>query len=179
MNKCENCNVEFKPGYGSTGKFCGRSCAATVNNRKYPKRGDGSNKKRPCLRCGQSIESYLSTRKYCSRTCSSQHRSERYISRWLLGKESGSIASGELISCVRKYLLAQAQNACTLCGWSVPNPTTGKVILTIDHVDGNWQNNAVDNLIVLCYNCHTLTPTFGSLNRGNGVGPRSIGSRRH
>ena len=96
-----------------------------------------------------------------------------------MGEVDGGDKSGELRKTFRKCLLNVANNECTECGWGVPNPVTGEVILTIDHIDGNWKNNAIENLKVLCYNCHTLTPTFGSLNKGKGIGPRSVGSRRH
>ena len=44
-----------------------------------------------------------------------------------------------------------------------PNPFTGVVEptrLTLDHIDGNNSNNELDNLRILCYNCHALTETF-------------------
>lgn len=36
--------------------------------------------------------------------------------------------------------------------------------LELDHIDGNHFNNNLDNLRLLCPNCHTLTPTYGSKN---------------
>lgn len=35
-------------------------------------------------------------------------------------------------------------------------------------IDGDFRNCSEENLTVLCPNCHSLTPTFMSLNRGNG-----------
>lgn len=49
-----------------------------------------------------------------------------------------------------------------------PNPITGKPILTISHIDGNPSNHSPNNLEILCFNCHTLTDSFGSLNKGKG-----------
>ena len=171
--KCSrlDCDNDVATGPGTTGKFCSKSCAAKVNNVARAK-------KRYCLSCDIRLTKY-SQKKYCSVDCSRQGRTDEYISRWIQGLENGSDTSGELKNRIRKHLLLAAGGACTKCGWSVPNPVTGKVILTIDHIDGNWQNNHRDNLVVLCYNCHTLTPTFGSLNKGKGVVPRSVGSRRH
>ena len=37
--------------------------------------------------------------------------------------------------------------------------------LELDHIDGNHQNNALDNLRLLCPNCHSLTPTFRGKNK--------------
>jgi len=57
---------------------------------------------------------------------------------------------------------------CEQCGWGETHPTTGLVPLTIDHIDGDWTNNKPKNLKLLCPNCHSLTPTYGSLNKGRG-----------
>ena len=130
-----------------------------------------------CLYCDDNIGR---RRKFCSSKCSAQYNRMLYIDRWLVGLESGSDASGELARIIKRYLQEQANDKCTKCGWGEVNPFSNKVILTIDHIDGDWTNNGVDNLAVLCYNCHTLTPTFGSLNKGKFQnGPRSVGSRRH
>lgn len=34
-----------------------------------------------------------------------------------------------------------------------------KIPLELDHIDGNHSNNKLENLRILCYNCHGLTPT--------------------
>lgn len=91
------------------------------------------------------------------------------VEAWLAGLDDGSGKNGELRQNLKSWLREKVGNACTRCGWSQVNPYSGKVTLTIDHIDGKSNNNRRDNLIVLCYNCHTLTPTFNQLNRGNGV----------
>lgn len=113
----------------------------------------------------------------CSRKCSSTKKQAEYIEKWLAGDETGSNRNGSLKAFIRNYLLELAGHRCE-CGWDKKNPVTNTVILTIDHVDGDWTNNSFGNLKVLCYNCHSLTPTFGSLNRGNGSGPRGTYNRR-
>jgi 5-methylcytosine-specific restriction endonuclease McrA len=54
------------------------------------------------------------------------------------------------------------------CGWDEIHPITNKVPIQLDHIDGNSENNSLQNLRLLCPNCHSLTPTFGILNKGNG-----------
>lgn len=42
----------------------------------------------------------------------------------------------------------------------------GKPIpLELEHIDGNNRNNLLSNLIVLCPNCHSLTPTYRGKNK--------------
>jgi len=40
--------------------------------------------------------------------------------------------------------------------------------LQIEHVDGNPYRHKEENLTLLCPNCHSLTATFGGLNKGHG-----------
>jgi hypothetical protein len=39
--------------------------------------------------------------------------------------------------------------------------------LEMDHIDGNNDNNVIDNLRILCSNCHAQTPTFRNRRRGD------------
>lgn len=88
------------------------------------------------------------------------------VLKWIAGDSAvATYSNGELSRWARTYLLDQARHKCTECGWGEPNPILGRTILTVDHVDGDWSNNSFTNLKVLCYNCHTLTPTFGRLNK--------------
>ena len=126
------------------------------------------NKKAPsiaiCLNCGKEFMKYPgSTGKYCSRECSSEHRGKKYIEDWKTGKISGT-TNYTCSDFVRNYLIKKHNSRCQLCGWGEVNPFTNKVPLQIHHIDGNSENNAEENLQVLCPNCHSLTENFGSRN---------------
>lgn len=169
MATCSNpkCGRSFAPSKGSTGRYCSRSCATAVNNtrpKRLRQRGVYA-----CLACDAPVRH---DRRYCNNSCQQTHQCRLLVNAWLSGEASGSGPTGELRDAIRRWLLDQAGHQCTRCGWNEPNPVSGKPILTVDHVDGDWTNNAPDNLVVLCFNCHTLTPTFGVLNRGNGTGRR-------
>ncbi|MEU3076932.1 HNH endonuclease [Streptomyces laurentii] len=53
---------------------------------------------------------------------------------------------------------------CALCGLTV---WLGKPVpLEVDHVDGDWRNNQIENLRLLCPNCHSATDTYRGRNKG-------------
>ena len=41
--------------------------------------------------------------------------------------------------------------------------------LELDHTDGNPLNNQLDNLRLICPNCHAQTETYKGKNMGSGV----------
>ena len=91
------------------------------------------------------------------------------VTAWNEGKlPAFSTKSGRLHQGIRRILLKSVGNKCSQCGWNEVNSTSNKCPLEIDHIDGNSANCDPTNLRVLCPNCHSLTPTYKALNRGNG-----------
>ena len=130
----------------------------------------GKGKKNICLNCGCEFNVYESTknRKYCSNKCQLEYEYKIYINRWKNGEETGLTIYGDVSNYVRRYLFDKYNCSCQICGWSEKNPVTKKVPLEIHHIDGNCLNNKEENLQLLCPNHHSLTPTFGSLNKVSG-----------
>jgi hypothetical protein len=123
-----------------------------------------------CL-CGCNREvarTAASGAKYYSVQCLRDNEYRRYIERWLAGLESGNRGHVQLSNHVRRYLIEKRGEKCQKCGWGERNVTTGKVPLTIGHIDGDWTNSSEGNLEILCPNCHSLTATYGALNKGKG-----------
>lgn len=61
------------------------------------------------------------------------------------------------------YYYDLASKECSHCGISEWN---GKpIVLELDHIDGDNRNNVLENLRVLCPNCHSQTPTFRGKNK--------------
>ena len=56
------------------------------------------------------------------------------------------------------------ENRCSECGLS---EWRGKTLsVQIDHINGIKDDNRLENLRMLCPNCHSLTDTYGARNRG-------------
>ena len=84
------------------------------------------------------------------------------------GQVSGLKHGGIVSAYVKRYLREKYNNRCQQCGWSEINKYSNKVPLEADHIDGNYKNNSIKNLRLLCPNCHSLTPTYKALNKGSG-----------
>lgn len=130
-----------------------------------------SKTKRYCLNCGKELKTYQE--KYCSCACQHEFDYKEAIKSW----KNGTLPKrkNKISSYVRRYMLEKANYQCELCGWNEINPTSGLSPLQIHHKDGNGDNDLEENLQVLCPNCHSLTPNYMILNRGQGRKARQDG----
>ncbi len=53
---------------------------------------------------------------------------------------------------------------CELCGWKQVS-LDGRVPVELDHINGDHYDNRLDNLRILCPNCHSLQPTHRGRNK--------------
>lgn len=127
-------------------------------NKKLPRR--------KCKLCG--IPCNRPEKFYCNNKCQSVYQNQLRIEKWLNGKDKGYTGNGMVRPFIRQYLLEINNYKCSECGWNKINPTSNKTPLEIHHKDGNYKNNQINNLQVLCPNCHSLTESHRNLNKGNG-----------
>lgn len=64
----------------------------------------------------------------------------------------------------RLFRVGALKPVCTLCGWAEISPD-GRIPLELDHFNGNNQDNRLENLRILCPNCHSLQLTHRGLNK--------------
>lgn len=161
--RCAFCSAILSKKKSNNGnKFCNHSCFAKFSNRKrMSKRANDF-----CAVCGKSLRG-KSGKKTCSYICSRKLRRSNSIQKWLSGNLSG-LRGTQISIYVKEWLIEKRGEKCEQCGWKEKNARTGKIPINVEHIDGNYANNHPENLKLLCPSCHSLTPTYGSLNKGKG-----------
>ena len=119
-----------------------------------------------CKNCGKKLD--RNDKIYCNNTYQHDYEYKNYIEQWKAGSVNGLRGKYQISLYIVRYMREKFDNKCSRCGWSKINPITGKVPLEIEHIDGNYLNNNESNLDLICPCCHSLTPTYKGLNRGNG-----------
>jgi len=133
--------------------YCSKKCSTKSTNRirrKY----------KICINCSTDITGRGG--KYCNVNCQHEHKKLSVYKKI----ESGNTSLSH--RWYKKYLIDKYGNKCMKCGWSETNPHSNRVPIELEHIDGKSDNNSLDNLELLCPNCHSLTPTYKALNKGNG-----------
>jgi len=108
-----------------------------------------------CINCNEEVTKANSREKFCSIQCQQDSQLKERIF-------SGNASSKTL----KRYLLKEHGEKCWCCGITEWNGK--KIVFEIEHNDGNSSNNSLDNLSILCPNCHSQTSTYKNRNKGNG-----------
>lgn len=163
IKKCLKCCKEYNSLIKEGRKFCSQSCSASYNNIKnYIKREETEKSEKPvnkCLLCNNKLKN---GKKYCTQLCHTKHI--KLIRFSLIENGDTSLPSRNY----KNYLIEKHGNQCMDCGWCKVNPYSNTIPVELEHIDGNAENNNLDNLKLLCPSCHSLTPTYRALNMGNG-----------
>ena len=78
---------------------------------------------------------------------------------------------------LRLFKLGLKKEACEECGWAQMSPD-GRIPIELDHVNGDRYDNRIENLRILCPNCHSLKPTHRGRNKGVCRGGEMVDTRR-
>lgn len=144
MKYCPKCNSEHK----KLGKFCSRKCA---NSRVFS--AEARYKKSIALKGKPS--KLLSPAKFADKL----EKYKKTIAKNLLEAPFESLGPERK----RRRVFAEQKYSCNRCKLStwLEYPIT----LELEHIDGNNQNNARENLEGLCPNCHSFTDTWRGRNK--------------
>jgi hypothetical protein len=157
---CAHCGKQFECFIRERRKYCTQSCSASKNNRIRVRRDARVRERTTCVYCGKRLTKYQN--KFCSHNCQRDLRKKEMVEKIEQGDPSVDFRQ------YKKYLIEKYGEACMECGWNKKNPVTQNVPIELEHIDGNSENNNLNNLKLLCPNCHSLTPTYKALNVGNG-----------
>lgn len=117
-----------------------------------------------CINCG--LQKRSNGQKYCSHVCQQNFQYKERVQKWLNGETNGTKGKAEVADYVKKYVIELRGHKCEKCKNSM---WMGEIIaLSLHHIDGNFKNNVLDNLLLLCGNCHVQTPNYGNKNKGKG-----------
>jgi hypothetical protein len=133
--------------------FCSHKCAGITNN--LPGRHTKGIPFSKCSMCGKNLTHHG---KMC-RNC----RKEKHIEDIIKTGETGNYSNSKVM---RKYLIIIRGHRCEDCELEIWKNLP--IYLETHHIDGDPENNAPENLLLLCPNCHSITDNFKSKNRGNG-----------
>ncbi len=64
----------------------------------------------------------------------------------------------------RLFKLGLKKQSCEMCNWSKKS-IDGRIPVELDHINGDKRDNRIENLRILCPNCHSLQSTHRGLNK--------------
>jgi hypothetical protein len=146
---CLHCGTET-----TNPKFCNHSCSASYTNKNRAAVNT-------CKNCNSSIPK---RNIYCNNSCQQEYQRKLKIQDFLDGKYIGQPLQFKSSSWIKTFLLENSNYKCSSCG--IGEEWNGKPLtLEIDHVDGKAYNNTLENLRIICPNCHSQTDTYKSKNK--------------
>lgn len=107
------------------------------------------------LVCGGTVN------KYCGIECQLAYK---WKNEDIPKVESGKCTSSSRL--LKPYLIEKYGEYCFNCKQG-PIWDKKPLVLQLDHIDGDSDNNFPSNIRLLCPNCHTQTPNFGSKGKGS------------
>jgi len=119
-----------------------------------------------CKNCSKEKKrTSRSTNTYCSNKCQGLYQSNERLNKWLMIGEWFT-KNKQLPPFIKRHIKKLCGDTCQIC--NIKEWNGKKIILEVDHIDGDYSNNHVDNLRAICPNCHSQTNTYKNRNCGKG-----------
>lgn len=181
---CLNCNSTISFKKDSTLDFCNSSCSATYNNKRRIRVKKEINspykniilqkpsnviskeaiirKKKKCLWCISELD-YSKNKLYCNQTC---YENLVFLNKFIdwYNDDNFKIKNPYLI---KSFIETIYGYKCASCGISTHEGE--RIVLQLEHIDGDHLNNKKENVCLLCPNCHSQTDTYKGKNVGKGT----------
>lgn len=144
-------------------KFCSLSCSASYNNSKAPKR---KRQERKCANCDKQFifhPSEASTAKCCSNQCRLEYAWTQKYDKVMQDRGWKPNVTNNTI---RNWFIKFYGNNCMLCGVDADNWQGKPITLIVDHINGDCQNQSLDNVRIVCPNCDSQLDTYKAKNKG-------------
>lgn len=149
MNKCIYCSKEIS----NKGSLVAHemSCKHNPNKIKH-KKSINAGQKKGCIPWNKN-------KKF-------QQKSTQRIINLIESGEYKNHSDNNIRKVIKQYLIHKNGHKCMICGFS--NWLNSKIPLVTDHIDGNAENNEIENFRIICNNCDATLPTFKGRNKGGG-----------
>lgn len=106
-----------------------------------------------CVRCETNVQKKVGGKNKYRPLCST---CDDLLYRSAEGKQKDKIKIKTYVKELKRPYRKHVKSFCEECGF-IPKHMCQ---LDVDHIDGNHQNNNIDNLQTLCANCHRLKTYF-------------------
>ena len=102
---------------------------------------------------------------FCSNKCQQSHRKQLLKEDFLKGKYVGKPVFFRTGEWTKELIIETYGYKCCVCEISEWNDKP--LTLEVDHIDGKAHNNTIENLRLICPNCHSQSSNFRAKNIGN------------
>lgn len=153
--KCDFCNNTFERDQRRINEsikrgwkqYCSSDCKSKARNNRI---------KCQCAHCGKEIWKLSSEIKssktgnvFCNKSCACSYNNSHFRT----GENNPNWKGGIGVSTGKesvygKLAFQNHPHRCNICGFDI------KSALQVHHIDFNHKNNSIDNLMILCANCH-------------------------
>lgn len=123
----------------------------------------------PCRYCGKPT---AKRNTFCSNQCGTDYGAVEFGKRW--EQESDGVLSdtikkyGLITAQARRFIFIKYKYACSKCGWTHDCGDGRLPPLHCNHKDGNSKNNNLENIELLCPNCHAIETRLNPTPKGDG-----------